>query len=88
MKVYLTVLLAVVMTCCALAGCAEAAPVVEEENYGDDYVEPQGQTTVVGSNPVNVFDAGQNVNGGQNVGSGSTNVSMELDGQSVIVGDF
>lgn len=57
-------------------------------NEAAPYEEQHGQTVVVGSNPVNISEEGQNVTGGQNVGSGSTDVSVELNGGSVVVGDL
>ena len=52
-----------------------------------------GETVVVGSNPVDVSSQNNDVSyeepvviGGQNVGSGSTNISSEVTGQNVLVG--
>lgn len=61
-------------------------PVIMEETN-------EGEAVVVGSNPVNVSSQDERVTfeepvsvGGQNVGSGSTNLASEVTGQSVIVG--
>jgi len=61
---------------------------VSEENADDSYVEQQGQTVVVGSNPVDISGSSQDDFGGQNVGNGGTNVSVEVDGSNVVVGDM
>ncbi len=54
----------------------------------EEYVEQHGQTVVVGSNPVDISGGSQDDFGGQNVGNGGTNVSMEVDGGNVIIGDM
>ncbi len=48
----------------------------------------QGQTVVVGSSPVAVSETGTVVTGGQNVGSGNTNVSVELNNGNAVVSGF
>lgn len=48
----------------------------------------QGNTVVVGSNPVDVFDTDSGVTEGENVGSGNTNVSIELNGGNVVISDM
>jgi len=61
---------------------------VFEENTDNSYVEQHGQTVVVGSNPVDISGSSQDDFGGQNVGNGGTNVSIEVDGNNVVVGDM
>ena len=50
-------------------------------------VQEQGNTVVVGSAPVDISGTTQNVSnvGGTNVGSGSTNISAEVNGNNVFV---
>ena len=62
--------------------------VLSEENEVEPYEEQHGQTVVVGSAPVDISGDTQEDFGGQNVGSGSTDVSVELNGNSVVVGGF
>lgn len=59
-----------------------------DENDVEPYEEQHGQTVVVGSAPVDISGDTQEDFGGQNVGSGSTDVSVELNGNSVVVGGF
>lgn len=59
-----------------------------ETGEEDMYVEQHGQTVVVGSNPVNIEGGSQDDFGGQNVGNGGTNVSIEVDGGNVVIGDM
>lgn len=54
----------------------------------EGYVEQHGQTVVVGSNPVDIFDGSPDDFGGQNVGNGGTDVSVEVDGGNVVIGDM
>ena len=60
----------------------QEAPQVEEP-----VVQEQGNTVVVGSSPVDISGSSQEtVNvGGTNVGSGSTNISAEVNGNNVFV---
>jgi len=60
---------------------------VSEENENDSYVE-QGQTVVVSSNPVDISESSQDDLGGQNIGNGGTDVSIEVDGGNIVVGDM
>ncbi len=73
----------------------EAAAEEMEAVETNDAQMPQssGETVVVGSNPVNISSQGESISfeetvvtGGQNVGSGNTNMSMEVTGQNVVVG--
>ena len=72
------------------AGQLNAAEDVDmsEANEVEPYEEQHGQTVVVGSNPVDISGDTPEDFGGQNVGSGSTDVSVELNGNSVVVGGF
>ncbi len=72
------------------AGQANATEDVDrsEANEVEPYEEQHGQTVVVGSNPVDISGDTPEDFGGQNVGSGSTDVSVELNGNSVVVGGF
>ena len=48
----------------------------------------QGETVVVGSAPVNINGTDTSVTGGQNVGSGNTNVSVQLNNGNAVVNGF
>ena len=71
-------------------------PIVEIPEAEESEVpeEPSaGETVVVGSNPVTTTQQDNSISyeepivtGGQNVGSGTTNMSMEVTGQNVVVG--
>jgi len=68
---------------------AEQMEVLDEETVSEDpYVEQHGQTVVVGSNPVDISGSSQDDFGGQNVGSGNTDVSIEVDGGNAVVSDM
>jgi len=71
----------------AVTELSEEKPVEVQE------MQPSGETVVVGSNPVDV--SAQNdvisydeavVVGGQNVGSGNMNMSVEVNGQNALIG--
>ena len=73
------------MTVTSNSGATEYDDETVEE---DAYVEQQGQTVVVGSNPVDISDGSQDDFGGQNVGNGGTDVSIEVDSGNVVIGDM
>jgi len=65
----------------------------EEKPAEVQEMQSSGETVVVGSNPVDVSTQNDAVSfeepvvtGGQNVGTGSTNISSEVTGQNVVVG--
>lgn len=65
----------------------------EEEDSAVQEAPSSGETVVVGSNPVNISQQDDGISyeepivtGGQNVGNGSTNMSMEVTDQNVVVG--
>jgi len=65
----------------------------EEKPAEEPQIQSSGETVVVGSNPVDVSAQDDAVSyeepidvGGQNVGSGSTNISSEVNGNNVLIG--
>ena len=65
----------------------------EEKPVEVQEIQPSGETVVVGSNPVDVSTQSDVISydeavvvGGQNVGSGNMNMSVEVNGQNALIG--
>ena len=66
---------------------------MDAESNGGQEMQSTGQTVVVGSNPVDISSQDNSISyeepvvtGGQNVGSGNTDMSVEVNGQNALIG--